>query len=1122
MSAIKSLFLLCFVTGIIFIIPIDAARRSERNGQRKLRQQQQRPQSTSTISSTMNIDHGDDHHWNDGHHQFAALSHQQHHMESFAEDDEYFDDIKPAGHSCEDIRIEICHDVGYNVTSMPNFVGHELQSDAELQLQSFIPLISYGCSSQLKFFLCSVYVPMCTEKVPVMIGPCRPLCESVRSRCAPVLSGLGFQWPTALNCSKFVPENTIDHMCMEGPPPHESELIVGANKTPIIKNVLGGHNSIASQPPLNVYHSTNNNNRQSHPSVHLMIPGSSRHHHHHLIPQTSQISPSVPPQHNFGDLLYGPSSIDTSNRNRNKPLQPKQMTPEVIMTNVIDAQAQDERSSSIASTGGSNQCWQYRRSENYVFLEHPRGRCVARCESDVLFTEENKNFVDYWTMVWACLSLASCLFTLIAFMTGSTDRFHYPERAIFYIALCSMIYASAYIYRTLVGRIAASCYQEGPDKQQLLLVQEGAHNPHCTFSFLMLYYFGMTGSAWWLVLAITWSLSVAFNWSQQRLSYHSQLYHSLAWTLPALQTLAALVMRAVDADELTGICYVGSQDDSNLLRFVIIPMAIYLTTGLLFIIISFISVRFNAITNNNDSDANHPCCNCCIGAAGSDEENSSNSDSSNVDAETDHQSSLSQSDAASVGCGDFCRRLRRNYGRYGQNSGHHHGLGRVGTTAQAGSGHSLLLLPASNRHHNHHRRQMSNNFCSATVSSSTSSYSSSTMSTSHHHHNNNNNPISKDKHCINANGNGLWSNVAVSQTNPNRAIIGRSNNNHNLTAYPSHQQRAVAATMAINDAFDYDSHEDAAGRRHEDDAALIRSGIFALFYTLPALCVLSTYIYEYLYRQQWLLRQTDTTTAIMTSTATNMINNSPTMIESLEYNRPNFEIFNMRLFMSFVIGIKTGIWILTARSPITALRCVITRCMTKKVFPVNNTINGHHPTHHVHHHHNQISRTLQQQQQIQKPNPAQILPPHSQILYNNDGQTMINQHHLNQLNIDSNKTSLEHTNTNIGHHNQQANHFFFMNDMHLAAAAAAAATKIPSIINNNETTFFPDITNNNNNNGSTTMSTTISSLTHHSNPHPHHHHTDHIQRQQQKQQLADIHQNRANNSGGGNGNETAV
>ena len=68
-----------------------------------------------------------------------------------------------------------------------------------------------------QFFLCSVYVPMCTDKVPIPIGPCGSMCLSVKRKCLPVLTEFGFVWPEVLNCSLFPPQNDQNHMCMEGP-----------------------------------------------------------------------------------------------------------------------------------------------------------------------------------------------------------------------------------------------------------------------------------------------------------------------------------------------------------------------------------------------------------------------------------------------------------------------------------------------------------------------------------------------------------------------------------------------------------------------------------------------------------------------------------------------------------------------------------------------------------------------------------------------------------------------------------------------------------------------------------------------------------------------------------------
>lgn len=146
---------------------------------------------------------------------------------------------------CEPIRIEMCRNLGYNETSMPNLAGNEVQSDAEYTLQSFSPLIEYVCSSQLKLFLCATYVPMCTPKAPVPIGPCRTLCESVRSRCDPVLQGFGYLWPPALDCSLFPKDNNQETMCMEGPgeahemhPPNEIYTGHPAVKVPPLQTIV--------------------------------------------------------------------------------------------------------------------------------------------------------------------------------------------------------------------------------------------------------------------------------------------------------------------------------------------------------------------------------------------------------------------------------------------------------------------------------------------------------------------------------------------------------------------------------------------------------------------------------------------------------------------------------------------------------------------------------------------------------------------------------------------------------------------------------------------------------------------------------------------------------------------
>ena len=41
-----------------------------------------------------------------------------------------------------------------------------MQGDAKAGLETFMPLIQFGCSPDLQFFLCSVHVPMCVALPP--------------------------------------------------------------------------------------------------------------------------------------------------------------------------------------------------------------------------------------------------------------------------------------------------------------------------------------------------------------------------------------------------------------------------------------------------------------------------------------------------------------------------------------------------------------------------------------------------------------------------------------------------------------------------------------------------------------------------------------------------------------------------------------------------------------------------------------------------------------------------------------------------------------------------------------------------------------------------------------------
>ncbi|GLH07064.1 Frizzled-2 [Gryllus bimaculatus] len=83
-------------------------------------------------------------------------------------------------------------------------------------VHQFYPLVQIGCSSDLRFFLCSVYMPICIESYEAPLPACRSVCQRARNGCEPLMRDYGFAWPERMACERFpLYVERGDQLCME-------------------------------------------------------------------------------------------------------------------------------------------------------------------------------------------------------------------------------------------------------------------------------------------------------------------------------------------------------------------------------------------------------------------------------------------------------------------------------------------------------------------------------------------------------------------------------------------------------------------------------------------------------------------------------------------------------------------------------------------------------------------------------------------------------------------------------------------------------------------------------------------------------------------------------------------
>lgn len=207
--------------------------------------------------------------------------------------------------------------------------------------------------------------------------------------------------------------------------------------------------------------------------------------------------------------------------------------------------------------------------------------CAMNCEG-AYFSKEARKFAVFWIGSWSILCCVSTFLTVLTFFIDM-QRFEYPERPIIFLSLCYLMVSIGYIIRLVAGHEAVAC--EG----NLILYQ--TRGPAlCTVVFLLIYFFGMASSIWWVILSFTWFLAAGLKWGQEAISSYSQYFHLVAWLVPAIKSIIILATSNVDGDHISGICYVGNQNMMNLRGFVLAPLILYLLLGTSFLLAGFVSL----------------------------------------------------------------------------------------------------------------------------------------------------------------------------------------------------------------------------------------------------------------------------------------------------------------------------------------------------------------------------------------------------------------------------------------------------------------------------------------------------------------------------------------------------
>ncbi|XP_061890841.1 frizzled-3a [Entelurus aequoreus] len=207
--------------------------------------------------------------------------------------------------------------------------------------------------------------------------------------------------------------------------------------------------------------------------------------------------------------------------------------------------------------------------------------CSPPCPN-MYFTRQELTFARYLIGVVSIVCLSATLFTFLTFLID-VSRFRYPERPIIFYAVCYMMVSLMFFLGFLLED-RVSCNAAVPGRFRASTVTQGSHNKACTLVFMVLYFFTMAGSVWWVILTITWFLAAVPKWGSEAIEKKALVFHACAWGVPGVLTVSLLAMNKIEGDGVSGVCFVGLYNLAALRWFLLAPLGVDVAVGVVLLL----------------------------------------------------------------------------------------------------------------------------------------------------------------------------------------------------------------------------------------------------------------------------------------------------------------------------------------------------------------------------------------------------------------------------------------------------------------------------------------------------------------------------------------------------------